>query len=193
MEIRDVLIDGTQPFFLEKFRRYDGALQRASAVTGVIGAAPRFVVEAAGMVLIAFLALFLMSRSGGLATAVPVLGALALGAQRLLPLMQLAYFSWAQVLANLGNADDVLEMLETPIPDEHLRSATGPLPFTKSIAFRDVSFRVLGRSGAGAPTSQFYHPEGGEDGPGRQDRERKEHDGRSSDGVAGADERADRD
>ena len=139
--IRDVLIDGTQPFFLEKFRSYDGALQGANAVTGVIGAAPRFVVEAAGMVLIAFLALFLMSRSGGLATAVPVLGALALGAQRLLPLMQLAYFSWAQVLSNLGNADDVLDMLETPIPEAHLRRATEPLPFTRSIAFKDVSFR----------------------------------------------------
>ena len=141
--IRDVLIDSTQPVFLQKFRRYDGDLQRAQAVTIIVGTAPRFVIEFAGMVLIAFLALYLMSGPGGLAAALPVLGALAFGAQRLLPLMQLAYYSWSQLVANLGNADDVLTMLEAPIPKEHLQPPSEPLPFARAIAVKDVSFRYF--------------------------------------------------
>ena len=48
-------------------------------------------IEALGLVAVAGLAYLLVSRPAGLAGALPVLGALALGAQRLLPALQQSY------------------------------------------------------------------------------------------------------
>src|SRR5262249_9634375 len=89
--IRDVILDRAQPLYVEKFGYFDSRLRDAQATNALIGAAPRFIVEGLGMMLVAVLALILNRQPGGLAVALPVLGALALGAQRLLPLLQQIY------------------------------------------------------------------------------------------------------
>ena len=140
--IRDVLIDQAQPVYLDKFKKSDLALRDAQAMNMFIGAAPRFVIEACGMVLIAILALFLSQGSGGLVTALPVLGALALGAQRLLPLLQLVYNSWAQIVGNRQLLFDTLTILDLPIhPRFETPSQVTPLPFEQGISLNSVSFR----------------------------------------------------
>jgi ABC-type multidrug transport system fused ATPase/permease subunit len=94
------------------------------------------------MVLIAGLALMLSRGPGGLVEALPVLGALALGAQRLLPLMQSIYQGWAQVLGGRQLLDDVLGFLDLPVHDRDLpRAPVTPLPFRRDLVLRDVNFR----------------------------------------------------
>lgn len=140
--IRDVLIDRAQPIYAEKFRRVNLALHDAQTVNAFIGVAPRFVVEACGMVLIAGLALMLSRGPGGLVGALPVLGALALGAQRLLPLMQSIYQGWAQVAGGKQLLVDVLGFLDLPVHDRDLPKApVTPLPFRRDLVLRDVDFR----------------------------------------------------
>jgi ABC-type multidrug transport system fused ATPase/permease subunit len=140
--IRDVLIDRAQPVYIGKFARVDSAYRHAQTVNAFIGAAPRFIIEAAGMALIALLALALAHGEGGFATALPVLGALALGAARLLPLLQLIYNSWAQIAGSRQNLLDVVEALDLPLPGpEVLRGTTGPpLPFERAITLEKVGF-----------------------------------------------------
>ncbi|RZA11947.1 MAG: ABC transporter ATP-binding protein [Proteobacteria bacterium] len=86
--IRDVILDHAQNIYLRKFTRVDSQMRDAQAHIAFNAAAPRFVVEAAGMILIAGLAVSLSYGEGGLAETLPVLGVLAIGAQRLLPLLQ---------------------------------------------------------------------------------------------------------
>ncbi len=95
--IRDVLLDGTQPVYCDIYRQADYPLRRAQGNNVFIGGSPRFAMEALGMVLIAALAYALSRQAGGIATALPVLGALALGAQRLLPALQQSYSAWASI------------------------------------------------------------------------------------------------
>src|SRR5207237_67256 len=92
--IRDLLLDGTQPVFCEIYRRADHAFRRAQGENTVIAQSPRFAMESLGMVLIASLTYGLSRRAGGLTTALPVLGALAIGAQRLMPALQSTYAAW---------------------------------------------------------------------------------------------------
>lgn len=140
--IRDVLIDHAQPIYLGTFARADTALRDAQAVNALIGASPRFVIEAAGMVMIVLVALILSTGPGGLVGALPVLGALALGAQRMLPVLQLVYNGWAQVTSNQAAYVDVLELLAQPIPPELLVAARPtPLPFRRALTLEAVSFR----------------------------------------------------
>ncbi len=140
--IRDVLIDQAQPVYLDKFRRVNLAFTDAQTVNAFIGQAPRFVIEACGMVMIAGLALVLSTGTGGLVAALPVLGALALGAQRLLPLLQLIYNGWTQIAGNRQVLFDVLAILDLPIDDRFTASGeTISLPFEREISLNGVSFR----------------------------------------------------
>lgn len=141
--IRDIIIDQSQDIYLREFADADMRLQRSRSLTSFIGAAPRFVIEAAGMILIALLALAL-SRGGGFAAALPLLGALALGAQRLLPLIQQIYLGWTSVAGNRAVAGDVLELLDLPVVEGEAVEVA-PLPFTKEIRFDKVQFRYAGR------------------------------------------------
>jgi ABC-type multidrug transport system fused ATPase/permease subunit len=142
--IRDVIIDDSQAVYLEEFRKVDSRLTRAQATTAFMGSAPRFVIEAAGMVLVAALALAISGREGGLAQALPILGAVALGALRLLPLIQQLYTAWANLAGQRSVTAQVLHLLELPV-EEQSNSQVQPLEFSRGITFDKVSFTYPGR------------------------------------------------
>ncbi len=139
--IRDVLLDGTQPVYCDIYRQADYPLRRAQGNNAFISQSPRYAMEALGMVLIAALAYTLSRQAGGIATALPVLGALALGAQRLLPALQQSYSAWASIAGSHASLADIIELLDQPLPAELLLPAPTPLPFQDAIRFDAVRFR----------------------------------------------------
>jgi ATP-binding cassette subfamily B protein len=139
--IRDVLLDGTQPVYCDIYRKADQPLRLAQGNNSVISQSPRYLMEALGMALIAGLAYFLSLWAGGIATALPVLGALALGAQRLLPALQQIYNAWTSIAGNHASLIDTIVLLEQPLPTELLEPAPAPLPVKDAICFDSVRFR----------------------------------------------------
>ena len=139
--IRDVLIDGSQATYCHIYRNADLALRRAQGNNLFISSSPRYGMEALGITLIAALAYSLAQQADGIAKAIPILGALALGAQRLLPVLQQAYASWAQINGGQASLQDTLELLEQPLPDYATQPAAQPLPFTHNIGFKQLAFR----------------------------------------------------
>ena len=140
--IRDVLLDHAQPIYLDKFAKVDTQLRDAQANNALIGSSPRFVIEGAGMVMIAVLALYLSGEPGGLIASLPVLGALALGAQRLLPLLQLIYNGWTQIMGSRASFLDIMTTLDQPIAPELLAGPNRvPLSFEQDVTFDGVFFR----------------------------------------------------
>ena len=138
--IRDVIIDQTQELYLAKFGRIICKLRDAQGQNAFLAAAPRYVIEAFGMVLIAVLALVLSWRAGGLMVALPVLGALALGAQRLLPMLQLIYNGWSQISASRHSLVDVLDIVDLPADLEPAAENAIPFSFDCDIVLDGVSF-----------------------------------------------------
>lgn len=138
--IRDVLIDGSQETYCQIYKDADSPLRRAQGNSLFISASPRYGMEALGMLLIAALAYFLAQQVDGIAKTIPILGALALGAQRLLPVLQQAYGSWTQINSGQASLKDALELLDQSLPDYANRSTT-QLPFNQSIILRQLSFR----------------------------------------------------
>jgi ABC-type multidrug transport system fused ATPase/permease subunit len=139
--IRDVLLDGAQPMYCEIYRRADTPLRQAQGNNQFINGMPRHVMEALGMVLIAVLAYLLSGQQGGVAAALPTLGALALGAQRLLPALQLGYSSWAAIASSQASLAETIGLLEQPLPPDASQPPAQPLNFRASIAFKDVRFQ----------------------------------------------------
>jgi ABC-type multidrug transport system fused ATPase/permease subunit len=140
--IRDIILDRSQPLYDESFRTIDRRFRRAVSVNAFISQGPRFVIEAAGIGTIALIALVMSLRPGGIVHAIPVLGALALGSQRLLPLIQQAYQGWSATASNLQSIDDVATALRMAVLPEPSESA--PLPFEHEVAFDRVCFAYGG-------------------------------------------------
>jgi ATP-binding cassette, subfamily B, bacterial PglK len=140
--IRDIILDHAQPLFEEKFRRIDARYRRARATTDFITAAPRFVIEAAGIVAIALTALAMSIQPPGILAAIPVLGALALGMQRLLPLLQHAYAGWTRSTGTLQLLADVVALMHAPIASDQPAIRTGREPLLrKELRLDSISYR----------------------------------------------------
>ncbi len=142
--IRDVLLDGTQAVYSDIYRKAILQLQRAGTENIYLNQAPRFAMEALGMVLIAALAYALSHQPGGIREALPVLAALALGAQRLLPLLQQLYANWANIAGSQAALIDVLDLLEQPLPEDAHQPVPAPLKFQDAIRFDNVRFHYSG-------------------------------------------------
>jgi len=89
----------------------------------------------------------LTRQSEGIANAIPILGALALGAQRLLPGLQQAYGAWSGIQGGRASLRDTLELLEQPLPEYANQPPAKALPFREQVSLNQISFRY----GADAP------------------------------------------
>ena len=112
--IRDVLLDGVQPIYCNIYRQADVQYRRAAADNAFIGQSPRYAMDAIGMILITALAYGLSRQPEGMTTALPVLGAMALGAQRLLPALHQIYNAWVSIVGNYVALADTIEILDHP-------------------------------------------------------------------------------
>jgi len=139
--IRDVLIDSSQEFYCTLYRNADLPMRRAAGSNQFISGSPKFVMEAIGMSLIAILAYFMTQQQEGMATAIPILGALALGAQRLLPALQAAYSSYSSIQGRKSSIQDVLDLLNQPLPIHATQNQSIEIPFKKEIVLNNISFR----------------------------------------------------
>ncbi|KZR90598.1 ABC transporter ATP-binding protein [Synechococcus sp. MIT S9508] len=137
--IRDVLLDGSQPFYQEIYLKADRCQRQLQAKNDFLASFPRFVLEALGMVAIALLGLLLVGQKDGGGEVIPLLGALALGAQRLLPALQQAYTGWASLKSFNADLAGVIELLKQPLPPMFVASA--PLELNHAIQLQGVRFR----------------------------------------------------
>jgi ABC-type multidrug transport system fused ATPase/permease subunit len=139
--IRDVLLDGTQNIYYEIFRNADLPLRRAQANIVIMSGSPRFIIESLIISLIAILAYTLSGNSNSLTTAIPILGTLVLGAQRMLPVMQYAYTSWTSIKGSEASLCDTIDLLNQPILDLDHMYKSKILQFSTKIILQDVSFK----------------------------------------------------
>lgn len=138
--IRDILIDGSQESFCTIYRETDRILRQAQGSNQFISQSPRFAMESMGTVLIAGLAYVLSQRPDGIGSAIPILAALALGLQRLLPALQQAYNSWSLIQGAQTSLQDALELLDQKMP-AHADEKISPIGFNEKISLENVSFR----------------------------------------------------
>ena len=95
--IRDILLDGTQHTYVKTYRNADLLNRRLDAKNFFLTILPRYSLEALGIVAIAILGCALVFQRGDGTKVLPLLGALALGAQRLLPALQQIYSGYASL------------------------------------------------------------------------------------------------
>lgn len=138
--IRDVLIGGLQDTYLKIYRNSDYPLKMAQGNNAFITQSPRFLMEALGMSLLALIAYVFSQNSNNFLEIIPAIGALAIGAQRLLPILQIIYGSWSSLNGEKKSVYDVLQMLDQTVLNKSDQKIE-PIVFNKSITLKDISFK----------------------------------------------------
>jgi ABC-type multidrug transport system fused ATPase/permease subunit len=139
--MRDIILDHSQPIFERKISGYDDEMRRLQVQASFILEAPRFAVESSGIIVVALLAVYFSWQPGGVLAAIPVLGGLALGAQRMLPLVQAVYRGWASYSINAYALRDVLDLMEAPVSGAlSIGPDANPLPASLAVEVRDLWF-----------------------------------------------------
>ena len=139
--IRDVLLDSTQNVYISTYSKSVDKLRLGNSENAFISQFPRYAMESLGLVLIGIFVLVLNNSGSGITGALPLLGMLALGAQRLLPIIQQIYGNWSVLIGSHNALIDVLELLEQPLPSQDNTSLVEGLTLKESICFKDVSFK----------------------------------------------------
>ena len=81
---------------------------------------------------IAILSLYLSGRDGGIISVIPVLGALAIAAQKLFPILQQAYYSYSTIRGAKSSFQDVLNLLNQPFSYNVNDIIKKPISFNKT-------------------------------------------------------------
>lgn len=139
--IRDILIDGTQEVYAANYKSAEDTLKRSMGDIQILSLFPRYIIESLGIVLVAFVAFFLSTDNQDLSNTIPILGALAIGAQRLLPLIQQAYSNWSAVLSGRASVEEAIDLLDQPLPLSLNAKSMPSRLFSNYIQLKDVSFR----------------------------------------------------
>jgi ATP-binding cassette, subfamily B, bacterial PglK len=147
--IRDIILDGSQQHFVGKFKTVFVPLQRAIAINQIAGQIPRFFIEAAAILILALWTIYIAGNGGdkdSLAQLIPLLGTLAMGAQRLLPVAQQIYSAFITILASQASNRDAFLLMAPASTSAPRETTIHSLPFESLIELRNVSFRYNERS-----------------------------------------------
>ena len=82
----------------------------------------------------------MLVRQQGVDKALPLLGALALGAQRLLPVVQKVYEGWALTRNAKGSLENVLRLIDQPLPADVAQVRAEPIALQEVLRFEAVHF-----------------------------------------------------
>lgn len=153
--IRDVLLDRSQPFFLDEYHSRSIAYRLAGASINIKAQAPRYLIEGFSIVLIVSFSLILALSGQGINQQLPLLGALALGSFKILYPLQQCFGAFSSLKANQTSLEKLKPFLTANLekkPETDFTQATlisrpskVPLIFLQHVSFKydDVGSLIL--------------------------------------------------
>lgn len=135
---RDITLDGIQHVFINLYASMDLDLRKAQSLGQFLGQYPRYVAESIGMIVMILFALYLVETDGS-SEAIPLIGLLALAAQRIFPLLQQIYGAWVNLRIGKKSFLDVMNIISTPINSKGNKQMED-LYFKSEITFDNVTF-----------------------------------------------------
>lgn len=137
--IRDVLLSNNQEIFSSIYSNADRSHRKLEFQNTFLSIIPRYVLEALGMVVLALVGWLLVIQNGSSTTSVSLLGAIALGLQRLLPASQQIYSGLSALNSQAPGVQNILQLLNQPIP--RINFDQKQFSLSRTINIQSVNFR----------------------------------------------------
>lgn len=149
--IRDIILDRTQDFYLSIFQKANFKLARKQALIEFIQNSPRYLFEGLGIIFFVVLLIY-WSRSHtdlvGFSKIFPTLAALAIGSQRMLPLLNNLYVNFAIIRSNTYQISEIVNILNGDLiknKEKNLElQKKKDIDFKTLISFKNVYFSYSG-------------------------------------------------
>ena len=109
-----------------------------------IGIYPRYALEALAICSLSILSIILFSNTSNGNFPIATIGAFALGAQKLLPSLQMLYNSWSNISGRSSEIKDVLDLLELKNHNLFIKEAYNLEKSKNFIIFNKVNFNYEG-------------------------------------------------
>ena len=142
--IRNIILDNTQKFYIKLFKKESFNLARKSAFIQFIGQSPRYIFEALGILLFVVLLIYWNETKSKEEFLIifPTLAALAIGAQRILPLLNTIYINFVTIKGTFHQVEEVTNILSnySLSKKENIKIKKKDISFKNLISFKDVSF-----------------------------------------------------
>ena len=114
--IRDIILDKSYKNFIDIYKNIDEKMRIRNADSIFLSIYPRNILEVVGLIFLVSIAILMyLTNQSNINEVLPLLGAFALGAQRLLPAMQQSYNSWATINAYSSEISCVIESLSQKV------------------------------------------------------------------------------
>ena len=138
--IKDIILNQTHHIYINNYRKNDIPLKVAMVDNKFLTLVPRFAIEGFILFLISLYTLYVLNfTSMDISKNLPILGALILGAQRILPAIQLIYTSLAQIQSTRTSLKRILFFLN--LNNHNFEDNIEYFPkFEKNVVFDNVSF-----------------------------------------------------
>ena len=138
--IRDIILDGNQKIYVNSFSKLIFERGFKVAINDFFAQSPRFLLETVGIILISTFLFLFSNTENGVMSIFPVLSALALGAQRVMPLMNQIYTNYSSIISNSHQLNEAILALKNKKIYYHYNDVK-KLIFSEKIRLEDVSFR----------------------------------------------------
>lgn len=109
--IRDIILDGSQETFKKLYFENDKPRRLRQANNQYLQQFPKSILESITILLITLICILFINNSSNKNELFTLLGAIALGMQKLLPAFQQIYISWVSIKANSFSAEELLNLL----------------------------------------------------------------------------------
>ncbi len=136
---RNMYLDNSYKPISESFYNFDYTNRKLYALSEFLGSYPRFVIEAAAIVMIASITSILSFINEESNSIVPFLGAFAFASQRLLPALQQTYSNWAGIKSNNAFVKSIIDSLSLnnkKVSNKKIKNSSD----LKTISIQKVSF-----------------------------------------------------
>jgi len=140
--LRELILNNLFHYFSNIYKQRDKTRRTAIKLNALFTGSPRYIIESLGI--IAFASIFLLGDNKEFVNLIPLMGLLAMSAQRLLPAFQQTYSAWATFKSGTKLIESALDTLELKNYYSDLNPDDPLLNFSKSIKIENVSFSYPG-------------------------------------------------
>ena len=135
--IRDIHLRNSQEYFLKNYLACQNNLRNIQSKVAYVTSAPRYILEALILTIIAALAYFTILYGRDLPGSVTILGLMIFVIQRILPLIQNIFAGWSMCFSNNKALNEIVNLLNLPI---FHYGKTSKIKFSNEIIFKNVCF-----------------------------------------------------
>ncbi len=136
--IKEIIVSNSHEFYSSKFKINNYNLRQFQGMTGFVTTFPRYLFEGIGLLFIGISGIIIYSNINNSGNVIALLGAFALGAQKLLPTMQSSYKSWSLLYFYNKPLDRILYLIS--LKSNEKNSIRGKLSFKNDIKIRNLNF-----------------------------------------------------